>query len=272
MRRAAAVSAPLIPLLLWVVSTTAIAQPQVVIDVCSGTTPSPVFGDNGVAMVQDIIDIGTDEPIEDTQVVMEITHTFVGDLNLTLTSPDLVTVTLHAGGGGATDDIGLIYDDAGVVNGSPYDCSCVMQPSGPGAMADFSSTSSVGSWTLDVEDTFPSSGGGTLDSWCVRILNEAQSQFIRGDVNGDGTFNGLVDGVAALNYQFTPGSTPPPCMKAADADDNGTFNGLIDGAVCLNFQFVPGSPPPPPPYPGCGPDPTTEDPELSCELPPIGCM
>ena len=85
---------------------------------------------------------------------------------------------------------------------------------------------------------------------------------MRGDANGDGTFNGLADGLTLLSWQFVAGTPPLSCPSAADADDSGTVNGLVDGAACLNFQFVAGSPPPPPPFPGCGSDPTPDS--LGC--------
>ena len=82
------------------------------------------------------------------------------------------------------------------------------------------------------------------------------SDFIRGDADGDGIFNGLVDGIFILNYQFSGGAAPP-CQDAADFDDNGLINGLIDGIGVLNFQFSGGNPPPPP-FPAPGPDPTPD--------------
>ncbi len=55
-------------------------------------------------------------------------------------------------------------------------------------------------------------------------------------------------------------------MDAVDVDDDGVFNGLLDGLVLLNFAFIPGSPAIP--LPGvlaCGPDPTPDD-DLDCEV------
>ena len=91
------------------------------------------------------------------------------------------------------------------------------------------------------------------------------SMFLRGDADGNASFNGLADGLYALRFQFLAGSPPPPCMDAADANDDGSFSGIVDGIYCLNFQFVGGSPPPPSPGPFvCGPD-ATNDP-LECAV------
>lgn len=100
-----------------------------------------------------------------------------------------------------------------------------------------------------------------IDSGAAYVYRVISSDFARGDADANGTFNGLVDGLFTLAFQFIPGSAAPPCMDAADADDSGTFNGLIDALFMLNFQFIPGSPPIPPPT-ACGEDPTDD---------PLGC-
>ena len=58
-------------------------------------------------------------------------------------------------------------------------------------------------------------------------------------------------------------------MEAADADDDGSFNGLVDGLRLLNFQFVPGSPPPADPFPDCGLD---GGQDLGCDVAPGPCL
>ena len=79
-------------------------------------------------------------------------------------------------------------------------------------------------------------------------------EMFRGDCDGDNVFNGLLDALRALNFQFIPGSPAPPCLAACDADSDRVFNGLLDGIYMLNFQFIPGSPPIGPPF-GCGNEP-----------------
>ena len=63
------------------------------------------------------------------------------------------------------------------------------------------------------------------------------SDFIRGDVNADGNFNGLVDGIFLLNFQFVPGSPAPPCLDAADVDDDGSINALVEAIYIFTLQF-----------------------------------
>ena len=87
-------------------------------------------------------------------------------------------------------------------------------------------------------------------------------QFIRGDADGNGVFNGLVDALFTISFRFQGGPIGP-CFEAMDANGDGVFNGLVDGLFILAHQFQ-GGPPPPAPYPSCGSDP---EPEAS-----IGCI
>ena len=64
--------------------------------------------------------------------------------------------------------------------------------------------------TDGVEDT------GVVDMGFHLALSGA---FIRGDFDGDGIFNGLVDALASLAFQFQ-GGEPSPCAEASDADGN----------------------------------------------------
>ena len=113
-------------------------EAQPVIDQCSLDTPTVEFGGGGNPSVQTIISVTDDETILDSQAEMNLTHAFVGDVVMTLTSPNATVVTLHANGGGADDDIHVTYSGFGIPNDpANYNCFCEMLPAGPGAMADF---------------------------------------------------------------------------------------------------------------------------------------
>ncbi len=105
-----------------------------------------------------------------------------------------------------------------------------------------------------------------FESDLIPLGGNPTTPWLRGDANGDGSFNGLTDGLFVLNFQFIPGSPAPPCLAQADANGDGGFNGLTDGLYMLNFQFVPGSPPIGAPHPDCGGDVVTGSP-LDCDTP-----
>ncbi len=103
------------------------------------------------------------------------------------------------------------------------------------------------SYLIQVGGFDAETGTGTLN------VGISLPRFIRGDVNGNGQFQALIDSLHLLNFFFIPGSPGIPCEDAADADGNGTLNGLVDSLLILSVGFIPGTPPLPPPFPRCGP-------------------
>ncbi len=97
------------------------------------------------------------------------------------------------------------------------------------------------------------------------ILVPVDVVYMRGDADGDGSFNALIDALYILAFQFIAASPEPPCLDAADANDDGMLNGLLDALVILNMWFTPGTAPLPPPWPDCG----FADPDLGCQAPPV---
>jgi len=85
---------------------------------------------------------------------MDITHTYVGDLIVEVTSPEGTTVRLHNRSGGSADDIVGWYDSELTVDG-------------PGSLIDFAGESSLGDWTLHVSDN-AGADLGTINQWCVQ--------------------------------------------------------------------------------------------------------
>ena len=96
--------------------------------------------------------------VGDVDVEIDITHTFIGDLSVDLTSPSGVTVRLHDRSGGSSDDLVTTYDEQGGT-----------MPDGPGSLADFSYAGVTGTWTLTVGD-HASGDQGSLNDWALRIV------------------------------------------------------------------------------------------------------
>ena len=107
-------------------------------------------------------------------------------------------------------------------------------------------------------------GAGTLTISCDS--GAGQDEFVRGDADGNASFNALVDALYILAFGFQ-GGPPPTCMESADVDGDGTFNALVDGLYLLAHGFQGGAPPPAP-YPSCGLDP---DPATSLGCGPNAC-
>ncbi len=96
----------------------------------------------------------------------------------------------------------------------------------------------------------------------------AETEFLRGDVDGNGDVFALVDALALLGWAFTGGAAPP-CMDAADFDDSGAASALVDALALLGWAFTGGPPPPAPGPDRCGID--ESDDNLTCGASSAGC-
>ena len=122
-------------------------------------SPALAIPDNVPAGVYDTLTFPDDMTIADVEVYIDITHTYIGDLIVEVTSPQGTTVRLHNRSGGSANDIVGWYDSELPVNG-------------PGALSDFAGESTLGDWTLWVSDN-AGADIGTLNSWCVQAMGGA---------------------------------------------------------------------------------------------------
>lgn len=106
--------------------------------------------------------------ILDVNLRVDATHTFAGDLRVTLVSPSGQTAVLTNRQGGSTDDLHVLFDDEATLS--------VVDSLGPltgslrpeEALSIFDGESAEGTWTLIVQD-LRSSDTGTLDDWSLEL-------------------------------------------------------------------------------------------------------
>ncbi len=93
--------------------------------------------------------------VSEIDLFVDITHTFIGDLRVRLTSPTGTSVVVHNRTGSTADDILTTYD-------------AVTAPDGPGTMDDFIGEFAVDKWFLSITDnaTFDT---GTLNEACLYL-------------------------------------------------------------------------------------------------------
>jgi len=135
--------------------------------------PTPVPVNQSVSPITDVMLVPSTLLIGELEVLIDIQHTFVGDLIVDLSGPNGAGVRLHDEQGNDEDDLVALFSDNGSPNAAPYDCGCVMQPSGPGMLADFNNIAALGAWVLRIEDTFPGNTG-FIDKWCLRATAGCQ--------------------------------------------------------------------------------------------------
>jgi subtilisin-like proprotein convertase family protein/subtilisin family serine protease len=85
--------------------------------------------------------------VQEVRVDLNVTHTYIGDLLITLTSPLGTVVTLHNHAGGSADDIHQTYT----------------------LPVEFTGQGAQGPWTLHIQDD-AAVDVGTLDSWTLHIV------------------------------------------------------------------------------------------------------
>ncbi|MDH3283921.1 MAG: M14 family zinc carboxypeptidase [Acidobacteriota bacterium] len=110
--------------------------------------PLPI---SDLTTIESTLTVAEDEELSEINVRVDITHTYIGDLTVTLVAPDGTEVRLHDQAGGSANDINTWFDTDTV----PADSLDVLLGS-----------SSQGSWKLRVTDS-GSGDTGTLDGWTL---------------------------------------------------------------------------------------------------------
>ena len=111
--------------------------------------------------------------VGDVNVTVGLTHTWLADLTISLTSPAGTEVVLVTGACSNQDDIDAVFDDAGV----DFMCATsfpaitgTLAPSSP--LSAFIGEDSAGDWTLTVIDGF-NQDGGSLDAFALEICTSS---------------------------------------------------------------------------------------------------
>ncbi|MGB3608300.1 S8 family serine peptidase [Psychroserpens sp.] len=114
--------------------------------------------------------------IGDLNVSLDITHSWISDLTITLTSPEGTEVILIDGVCGDSDNANVIFDDSGFA----FSCSSSIGPAINGMMqaqnllTSFVEENSAGDWTLTITDGF-NQDGGSLNDFGLEICSTAGS-------------------------------------------------------------------------------------------------
>ena len=115
----------------------------------STASPGLAIPDNNTTGVTSTINVSATGTVADLRVRVNITHTYQGDLEVSLIGPDNTTVLLHNRAGGGTDNIVTVYPDLTAPAQS---------------LSAFAGKSIAGAWKLKVRD-LAAIDVGTLNSW-----------------------------------------------------------------------------------------------------------
>lgn len=137
---------------------------------------------NTVQSTLDISGLPQNATIEDINVNFKLTHTWLADLVITLTSPDGTTLTLLDQVCGNLNDVDVIFDDKGLAQS----CNGTLPPALSGVIQSEEKLSNLvgenlnGTWTLTVDDMF-SGDGGSIDNFGLELCYE-QTLSVNDDV------------------------------------------------------------------------------------------
>jgi subtilisin-like proprotein convertase family protein/subtilisin family serine protease len=115
------------------------------------SAPGTSIPDNDRRGISDSLETARSGVVKELEVSVDITHTWIGDLRVTLTGPSGTTAVLHERSGGSEDNLIRRYDTAGA----------------PG-LAAFIGESGQGTWTLNVSDN-AGRDLGKLNAWGLRV-------------------------------------------------------------------------------------------------------
>ncbi len=150
--------------------------------------------------------IGVDADIDNLS--LDITHTWSGDLNITLISPAGTTLDLSSGNGGSIDNyVGTEFRDGGediTAGSAPF--TGVFQPEGGTFAATFDGESVNGDWILAVCDAASGDTGG-LDAWSISFCDETIEDSFGPSSNDDAVrmVNDQIEGLSKEEFKKLKG-------------------------------------------------------------------
>ena len=112
------------------------------------------------------------ELVHDISVSLDITHSWIEDLTISLESPIGTSVLLVDAECGDNDDMNVTFDDTGVAlscNTSAPAISGTLRPVEP--LSNFVGEDPDGTWTLTVIDGFTPEDGGSIDDFSIEICD-----------------------------------------------------------------------------------------------------
>ena len=189
--------------------------------------------------VESTLEVPLDIDFSQAKVAVDISHTFTGDLSAEVTSPTGVAFDLFdrpgvpsSNYGCSGDDVMVTFINDALLTANEFEATCDNQPAIAGefqALDEFTSTPSMGTWTLTVNDAFPQDGG-FVNSWSI----EACADVVFPDVITAGTKNIIVinGGIAVFdNTVLTVDSDDPVTIFITKLPSEGTLMRGMDEVV-----------------------------------------
>lgn len=168
--------------------------------------------------VEDTIAVTEAGAIADVEVEVDITHSWVRDLTMTLQHGDVAVLLVAARGGGGQNFTGTLFDDEAdqsIAEGSaPFAGAYRPEES----LEAFDGADQAGDWTLVITDAM-APDDGVLNEWTLYLEIEAQGTL---DCNGNGVLDEC-DIAGATSSDVNGNEVPDDC------EEDCNYNGVPDG-------------------------------------------
>lgn len=153
----------------------------------TSNTTSQAIGPNGGTVTTSVINVADDFVIDDVNVSVDISHTWVGDLDITLTHPDAVTTIelMPSNTCGNCDDMIVTFDDdaAASITTAAAPINGTFSPAN-GSLSTFNGLMTAGDWTLTITDN-ANGDGGSLNSWDLQLCGNMNLSIDDNVLNAD---------------------------------------------------------------------------------------
>ncbi len=199
----------------------------------------PISGTPTVTSILTITDAGS---ITDVNVLnLEITHTWISDLDVTLSSPSGTSVQLFTSICGSDDNLSASFDDeaaSGTLPCPPTDGN-TYQPTG--SLANLIGEPAAGTWTLTIADT-AGGDGGELTGWTLEVCTAdagctgptATFMVTEDCINGYSVDISVTDLGSSSSYNISDGSTSLGTISNTGTTTVGPFTN--DTPVTLTLE------------------------------------
>ena len=153
---------------------------QIACNVVASTNVPIAIPASGAPTINSVLSVSDAFTVNDINVTINLTHSYISDLTATLISPAGTQIQLFSNACGGSDDVSVAFDDSGsvLVCGNYPAMSGVFAPAQ--SLSAFAGESSLGNWTLRIRDAF-NQDGGSLNSWSMNLCVVQSSLGVKED-------------------------------------------------------------------------------------------